>query len=73
MELEAKVYKNERDDKNELEIRVKIMKKREEKLGKEHPSTATSYHNIGSVFKSKGEYDKALEYYFKCLKIREEK
>jgi tetratricopeptide (TPR) repeat protein len=38
-------------------------------LGGEHPSVATSYGNIGSTWKTKGEYDKALEYYEKCLAI----
>ena len=38
-------------------------------LGGEHPSVATSYSNIGSTFGNKGEYDKALEYYEKCLAI----
>ena len=31
---------------------------------------ATSYNNIGVVYKAKGEYDKALEYYQKSLAIR---
>ena len=30
---------------------------------------ATSYNNIGQVWNKKGEYDKALEYYEKCLAI----
>jgi len=38
-------------------------------LGENHPSTATSYNNIGSVWKSKGKYDKAIEYLEKALKI----
>ena len=38
-------------------------------LGGEHPSVATSYNNIGLTWKTKGEYDKALEYYEKCLAI----
>jgi tetratricopeptide (TPR) repeat protein len=39
-------------------------------LGENHPSTATTYNNIGSAWKSKGEYDKAIEYYEKSLKIQ---
>jgi tetratricopeptide (TPR) repeat protein len=31
---------------------------------------ATSYNNIGSVCDNKGEYDKALDFYQKCLDIR---
>ena len=45
-----------------LEIKLK-------NLGENHASVATSYNNIGSVWYSKGNYDKALEYYEKCLSI----
>ncbi|MCB4778669.1 MAG: tetratricopeptide repeat protein, partial [Sulfurovum sp.] len=38
-------------------------------LGENHLGTATSYNNIGSAWKSKGEYDKAIEYHEKALKI----
>jgi len=38
-------------------------------LGENHPSTATSYNNIGSAWYSKGEYDKAIAYYEKDLNI----
>ena len=40
-------------------------------LGQEHPSTATSYNNIGGVYDNLGDYDKALEYYSKALAICE--
>jgi tetratricopeptide (TPR) repeat protein len=33
---------------------------------------ATAYNNIGVIHKEKGDYDKALEFYFKSLKIKEE-
>ena len=39
-------------------------------LGEEHPDVATSYNNIGMVWKSKGDYEKALEYYILCAQIR---
>ena len=45
-----------------LEIHEKI-------LGRDHPDTATSYNNIGSVYYRKGDYDRALEYYMKDLEI----
>jgi tetratricopeptide (TPR) repeat protein len=43
----------------------------EKVLGAEHPSTATSYNNIGFVYESQGDYDKALEWYQKASKILE--
>jgi nephrocystin-3 len=35
-----------------------------------HPDYATSLNNIGNIYDSKGDYDKALEYYFKSAEIR---
>ncbi len=43
----------------------------EELYGLEHPSTATSYNNIGLVYDNQGDYGKALEYYLKALAIHE--
>ncbi|MBP5540265.1 MAG: tetratricopeptide repeat protein [Bacteroidales bacterium] len=43
----------------------------EQCYGELHPYVATSYSNIGGLFWHKGEYDKALEYSFKALRIRE--
>ena len=43
----------------------------EKVLSTEHPDTATSYNNIGSVYDDMGDYDKALEYYGKDLAICE--
>ena len=39
---------------------------REKVLGTEHPDTATSYNNIGSVYYAQSDYDKALEYFNKA-------
>ena len=36
-----------------------------------HPALATTYSNIGVVYKSKGQYDKALEYYNRTREIME--
>ena len=44
---------------------------KEKVLGKEHPSTATSYNNIGLTYNKQGNYPKALEYYQKALNILE--
>ena len=53
-----------------LEYYEKSLAIRLKTLDSEHPSVATSYNNIGLVWKLKGEYDKALEYYEKSLAIR---
>ncbi len=39
-------------------------------LGEEHKQTANIYYGFGEIFKKKLEYNKALKYYFKSLKIR---
>ncbi len=39
-------------------------------LGENLPDTATSYNNIGLAFKSKGQYDHAIENFKKDLAIR---
>jgi tetratricopeptide (TPR) repeat protein len=46
-----------------LGIRIKT-------LGAEHPKVASTYSNIGTAWKNKGEYDKALEFYQQCLDIQ---
>lgn len=43
----------------------------EQCYGERHPNTATLYSNIGGLYWHKGEYDKALSYSFKALRIRE--
>ena len=45
----------------------------EKVLGKEHPDTATTYHNIAIVFKELGENQKALEFFEKAMNIRYQK
>ena len=56
-----------------LEYHLKALEIREKVLGKEHPDTAISYNNIGTVYYIKGDYDNALKYLFKALEIREKK
>jgi tetratricopeptide (TPR) repeat protein len=36
-----------------------------------HPDYASSLNNIASTYDSKGDYNKALEHYFKSVEIRE--
>jgi len=43
----------------------------EKALGKEHPNTATTYNNIGEIYRVQGDYAFALEYYGKALNIVE--
>ncbi|CAF4380811.1 unnamed protein product, partial [Rotaria sordida] len=54
-----------------LEFCEKAHKIFEKALPPNHPNLATSYNNIGQVYKDMGNYSKALEYYEKALKIRE--
>jgi len=42
----------------------------EEIIGKEHPNTATTYHNIASAYSALGNYPAALEWYWKALAIQ---
>jgi tetratricopeptide (TPR) repeat protein len=35
-----------------------------------HPSYAASLDSIGNTYQNKGDYDKALEYYFKSIEIK---
>ena len=52
-----------------LEYYEKSREIQEKVLGKDHPSTATTYNNMALVYCAQGEYDKSLEYYEKALKI----
>ena len=54
-----------------LSINQRLTSIRERLYGLEHPDTATSYNNIGYVYKCLGDYDKALEYYSKDMAICE--
>ena len=38
-------------------------------MGENNPAIATTYNNIGKVYHYQGDYNKALEIYFKCLEI----
>ncbi|MDR0917938.1 MAG: DUF2225 domain-containing protein [Oscillospiraceae bacterium] len=53
-----------------LKWRLRTAEICEKIFGKNHPDTATSYNDIGVVYKDKGDYEKALEYFFKALKIQ---
>ena len=45
----------------------------ENAFGLDHPNTAGVYNNIGSLYYTTREYDKALEYLNKALEIHETK
>ena len=51
-----------------LEKALEIAKKA---LGKEHPSTATTYNNVALLYSDMGDYKQALGYYEKALAIVE--
>lgn len=65
------VLKDRGDYNGALEHYQKSLVIRQTVLGRNHPSTATIYHNIGVALKSKGDLNSALEHYRKCLSIRE--
>gem|GEM_PF-2518177 len=43
----------------------------EKVLGKDHPSTATTYNNIAAVLDNQGKYDEAFTWFKKTLEIKE--
>ena len=52
-----------------IEVNLRFIRLSEETNG-QNKTTAVSYNNIGIVYYNLGEYDKALEYYFKALEIQ---
>ena len=54
-----------------LEFYTKALNIYEKVLGKDHPDTASSYNDIGTVYNAIGDYPKALEFRTKALNIRE--
>ena len=67
----ASFYNKSADYNTSLEWHQKSLTILEKVLGKDHPSTATTYNNIASVYDSQGQYDLALEWYQKDLAISE--
>jgi len=45
-----------------LAIRKKV-------LGSEHPDTASSYNNIGILYRVQGDYEQAFDYFFKAYRV----
>ncbi|CAF4316735.1 unnamed protein product, partial [Rotaria sordida] len=54
-----------------LEFYEKDLEITKKALPPNHPDLATSYNNIGGVYKNMGDYSKALEFYERSLKIKE--
>ena len=52
-----------------MSLTLKTLKIELATLGDNHPSTATTYNKMASVYKKQGDHPKALEYYGKSLKI----
>lgn len=48
---------------------MKALAIKEKTLGAEHPSTATLYNNIGWVYRGKGDYITALNYYSNAYQL----
>jgi len=46
---------------------------REEKLGTEHPETASAYHHLACIYYKRGNVDKALPLFSKAYAIRRDK
>ena len=51
---------------------MRALKIKEEQLGGEHPSTATSLNNLAELYERQGKYVEAEPLYVRALKIREE-
>ena len=54
-----------------VEVNLRFIRLSEETNG-QNETTADAYNNIGVVYRDLGDYDKALEYYFKALEITKE-
>ena len=67
----ADIYDSQGDYSKALEWYEKALAIKEKVLGKEHPSTATTYNNIAGVYESQGDYPKALEWCEKALAVSE--
>ncbi|MDR2260506.1 MAG: tetratricopeptide repeat protein, partial [Azoarcus sp.] len=65
------VFDKQGDYDKALEGYRKALAIQEKVLGKDHPSTATTYNNIAEVYHSQGKYEEALEGYRKALAIQE--
>jgi tetratricopeptide (TPR) repeat protein len=59
------------DQPNALKYHLKALVIRKKVLDSQHPSTATSYNNIGETYRATGDHSKALEYHLKALVIWE--
>ena len=64
------MYKDRGDNQKALECHMKSLSIHLNTLGEDHPNAATSYNNIGNVYKVNNELEQALEYYTKSLSIR---
>ena len=68
----AKDYESKFDYPKALGLYERALAIKKEVIGDGHPSTATTYNNIGHVYYDMGDYGKALEYFEKDLRISEE-
>jgi len=59
------------DLKKSLEYSAKALEIKERLFPGDHPDKATSYNNIGNIYKDMGDLKKSLEYSAKALEIKE--
>jgi tetratricopeptide (TPR) repeat protein len=69
----GRYYNDIADYSKALEWYMKDLAITEKVLGKDHPSTATTYNNIALVYSDQGKYEQALEMYFKSYRILKRK
>jgi tetratricopeptide (TPR) repeat protein len=63
----ASVFDNQGQYEKALEWYRRALEGREKTLGKDHPSTLHTVHNMALVFDHQGQYEKALEWYRRAL------
>jgi tetratricopeptide (TPR) repeat protein len=63
----AIVFYNQGQYEKALEWYGRALDGKEKTLGKDHPSTLDTVHNMAGVFYNQGQYEKALEWYGRAL------
>jgi tetratricopeptide (TPR) repeat protein len=69
----ANCYKNQGKYSEAEPLYKRALAIKEEKLGHDHPDTATSLNNLAALYKNQGKYSEAEPLYKRALAIREQK